>query len=91
LKGVETMKKIVVAVFLSLFIVSTLFAASASLQNRNKDCGEYCPVCGSPGIPQGITLETIILTEEVSHHDHLMKEIFVCEHGHIWYCFLKTY
>jgi hypothetical protein len=81
------MKKLVIVVILSLFIVSTLFAASARIQNRDKDCSEYCPVCGSPGIPLGeYPFPKVPLWKNFCASPLMKIELFVCQHGHKWEC-----
>ncbi len=87
------MKKIIIVILLSVLIASTVFAQSASVKNRDKYCGEYCPICGYPGSFVGFTEQNAIAFRynlEDQYQSRILKSLFICEHLHLWECWYAT-
>ncbi len=84
------MKKIAIAILMSVLIASTVFAAPV----KDRSCHEFCPYCGSTAIYVGfvyIPLDIDGTKTPTLGKVLLRKEAMTCDHGHYWECYFGTH
>ena len=78
------MKKIAVALLISLIFIS--FSLTYSENFKNKNCQEACPYCKSPAQFLGTLPQELKVIDRTGSEIILFTQIYTCPHRHLWEC-----